>query len=139
MKDTMLLCTFITPDQLHSSIQLIKQRYILAYNNVYVLQNLDDPTQLILTYNIQRETKEYKGIKLPTTISVHRKKLSNTLYSINALNMFVAEKYNGKMGPQYKVNWNELQNCILVTAYQKLKIIRTKLQEIIVLDDTLYK
>ena len=52
MNETQLLCTFIAADKLDENVNLIKNSYTLAFNNIYVLENIDDPNQLILTYNI---------------------------------------------------------------------------------------
>ena len=52
MNETQLLCTFIAADKLDESVNLVKNSYTLAFNNIYVLENVDDPNQLILTYNI---------------------------------------------------------------------------------------
>lgn len=131
MKDTSLLCTFITPDILLNIANRIPQKYTLAFGKIYVLENIDDPKQLILTYNIEKYSQNLGNVILPTTISVHRKRSSNTLYTINALNMLVAQQNDGMFGMQYNVRWDEVRNCILVTANTKIKIIRTKLQQII--------
>jgi hypothetical protein len=40
-------------------------------------------------------------------------------------------KNNGVLDKTYRIDWNELQNTVLVTAYGKLKIVNTKLIEII--------
>ena len=52
MNETQLLCTFIAADKLSENVDLVQNSYTLASNNIYVLENVDDPTQLILTYNI---------------------------------------------------------------------------------------
>ena len=66
-----------------------------------------------------------------STISVHRKKQTNTIYTINALNALIASKNNGIVDKSFKVDWNELKNCIVVTAHGQLKMVRTKLVTII--------
>lgn len=131
MNETQLLCTFISIDKLKENIELIKNSYTLAFNNVYVLANTDDDTQLILTYNIITGSLKPQYLPPASTISVHRKKQSNTIYTINALNSLIASKTGGKIDKSYKVQWDELQNCILVTAHGQLKIVKTKIQQII--------
>lgn len=131
MNDTQLLCTFIDADKLAESVELIKNSYTLAFNNIYVLENVDNATQLILTYNIVAGSLKPQYLPPASTISVHRKKQTNTIYTINALNSLIASKNNGIVDKSYKVDWNELKNSILVTAHGNLKVVRTKISQII--------
>jgi hypothetical protein len=127
--ETQLLCTFTTIDELESTIDIIKNSYALVFNKLYLLENVADATQLVLTYNI---TKTNTNIIPPvSTISVHRKKQTNTIYTINAINKLIEMKNNGILDKTYRIDWNELQNTVLVTAYGKLKVVNTKLSDII--------
>ena len=131
MNETQLLCTFISADRLEESIKNIQNSYTLAFNNVYVLENTDDTTQLILTYNVVIGSLKAQYSPPASTISVHRKKQTNTIYTINALNALIASKNGGQIDRTYKVNWVELKNSILVTAHGQLKVVKTKIQQII--------
>ena len=127
---TQLLCTFTTEDQLTKTIETIVNAYSIAFNKIYILENVDDPKVICCTYNINTNDK----VNWPapdSTISLHRKKISNTLYTINALNKFVAEKNGGLEDKNFRVPWEECRNMILVTAYGALKKIRTKVRDIV--------
>jgi len=128
---TQLLCTFIPVDKLEENVELIKNSYTLAFNNIYVLENVDDANQLILTYNIIAGSLKSQYAPPASTISVHRKKQTNTIYTINALNALIASKNGGKIDKSYKIDWDELKNSILVTAHGQLKIVKTKIKEIL--------
>jgi hypothetical protein len=67
---TQLLCTFTSVDTLDSTIELIDKVYILAFNKIYVLENIDDTNQLVLTYNVSRKHTDILTPP-PSTISVH--------------------------------------------------------------------
>ena len=86
---TQLLCTFSTKTDVEQHIELIKSNYTLAYNYIYVLQNKNIPNELFITYNVVVEDNQ-KELELKT-ILVHRKKHTNTLYTINALNNVILE------------------------------------------------
>ena len=131
MNETQLLCTFIPVDKLEENVELIKNSYTLAFNNIYVLENMDDANQLILTYNIIAGSLKSQYAPPASTISVHRKKQTNTIYTINALNALIASKNGGKIDKSYKIDWDELKNSILVTAHGQLKIVKTKIKEIL--------
>jgi len=131
MNETQLLCTFIPVDRLEENVELIKNSYTLAFNNIYVLENVDDANQLILTYNIIAGSLKSQYAPPASTISVHRKKQTNTIYTINALNALIASKNGGKIDKSYKIDWDELKNSILVTAHGQLKTVKTKIKEIL--------
>jgi len=129
-ENTKLLCTFTTVHELDSIIELIQKYYTLAFNKIYVLENINDQNQLVLTYNIL--DVKLSAEKIPfSTISVHRKKQTNTIYTINSINKLIEANNNGILDKSYKIDWSTLENCVLVTAYGKLKIVNTKLNKIL--------
>lgn len=131
---TQLLCTFTTTDKLESTLHQIHSTYTIAFGTIYVLENSELETALCCTYNVELDA-ELRGPVPEATISLHRKKSSNTLYTINALNLLIAELNGGRMDKNYKINWDDFQNTILVTAYNKLKKIHTKLNRIVKVED----
>lgn len=128
--NTQLLCTFCAKKDIDVIVGQIKKVYKLAFNSVYVLDNVNDDAQAILTYNIDLAVTP---VSTPpeSTISVHRKKQTNTIYTINAINKLIEEKNGGVLDKSYKINWEELQNTVLVTAYGRLKKVNTKISTII--------
>lgn len=131
---TQLLCTFTTEETLEATLQKIADTYDIVFGSIYVLENTDVPNSLCLTYNIDTKSEVF-GTVPESTISLHRKKSTNTLYTINALNLLVAELNNGDADSKFVVPWNNYKNTILVTAYSKLKKIPTKLKEIVKLEN----
>lgn len=132
MSETQLLCTFTTVDDLDQTVEEIKKAYTLVFNKIYLLENTEDSSQLVLTYNVNKTTSNVKNPPA-STISVHRKKQTNTIYTINAINKLIEEKL-GRLDKSYRIDWDELQNTVLVTAYGKLKIVNTKLVDILNID-----
>jgi hypothetical protein len=128
--ETQLLCTFVNVAELDTVLEQIQNTYTLVFNKIYVLENINDENQLVLTYNLEKNVP--LNFNPPTsTISVHRKKQTNTIYTINAINRLIEEKNNGVLDKSFRIDWNDLKNMILVTAYGKLKIVNTKLSNII--------
>ena len=82
---TQLLCTFTPKNRLDDILELIIECNEILYDKIYVFQNGKDKSQLICTYNVEYED-DHISEDIPNTISLHRKKQSNTLYTINALN-----------------------------------------------------
>jgi hypothetical protein len=127
---TQLLCTFTTLDQLDDTLAAIVRSYEIAFGTIYVLENVESPGALCCTYNIPVGSPVVEPIP-PTTISLHRKKATNTLYTINALNAVVVDLNGGRMDKRFVIPWENYQNTILVTAYGTLKTINTKLHKIV--------
>jgi len=94
-----------------------------------VLQNEKDTNQLICTYNVEYNEDFMQGI--PDTISLHRKKHTNTLYTINALNDLIRELNNGVLDKSFSVEWENYKNCLLLTNDGGLNKIPTKIYKII--------
>lgn len=126
-----LFCTFATEEGLQSTLDSIQERYKIIYNKIFVLYSKSQD-EYICTYNVDFGNI---GTFLENTILVHRKKESNTLYTINALNTLIKELNDGVLDKNYKVNWPDYRNCILLTKGPELKRINTKLFNIVELDN----
>ena len=126
---TQLLCTFTTKDELQHTLEQIKQTYYIVYNYIYVLQNKANLEELYITYNIDTQYKP--TLPLKDTILVHRKKQSNTLYTINALNELVKEENGGKADKEFMIDWDKFKNTIIVTNTEGTKKISTRIFEVI--------
>lgn len=127
---TQLLCTFTSKKDIDITVNRIKESYTIAFNKIYVLQNEDNIKELICTYNVESEDGiDYNVV--PNTISLHRKKHSNTLYTINALNEVIKNLNNGVLDTGYQVPWENFKNMIMVTNSEGLNKINTRIFKII--------
>ncbi len=131
MIDSQLLCTFSNKKELTEMVLLIKESAPLSMKKLYVLQRTDNPTDLMVTYNVLKS--EVSGF-LPNTILLHRKKETNTLYTINAVNIIIKDANNGILDTSYRLQWNNYRNSILLTNKEGLNIIPTRLKEIVDLE-----
>ena len=122
-----LFCTFATEDTLEGILEEIQSRYKIIYNKIFVLYSKSQD-EFICTYNVDFANV---GTFLDNTILVHRKKESNTLYTINALNDLIRSLNEGKLDKNFRVNWQDYRNCILLTTSGELKKLDTKVHEII--------
>ena len=124
-----LLCTFTTKDNLDETIKKIVDSYSIVFNKVYVLQNEDMVNELICTYNVDTEDGvDYN--KVTGTISLHRKKYSNTLYTINALNECIKNLNNGVLDQKFIMPWENFKNMLLITNSDGLNRINTRIYKI---------
>jgi len=126
-----LFCTFSTEEGLEDVLTSIQEKYRIIYNKIFVLYSKSQ-NEYICTYNV-----DFGNVStfLENTILVHRKKETNTLYTINALNTLIKEINGGVLDTSYRVNWSDYRNCILLTKGPELKRVNTKLYRIIELEN----
>lgn len=129
MAGNKLFCTFIEHDRLEETLNTLTTRYSILYNKIFVLES-PDTEELILTYNIDVVNNNAQSA-LPNTILLHRKKESNTLYTINALNALIKELNSGILDTNYRVNWTDFRNTILLTQDGGLRRVHTKIHKIV--------
>lgn len=126
---TQLLCTFTTKEELQNTLQQIREIYHIVYNYIYILQNKSNLEELFITYNI--DTAFQPATPLENTILIHRKKESNTLYTINALNELVKEENGGVLNSNFVIDWPKFKNSIILTNATGTKKIQTRVFEVI--------
>jgi len=127
---TQLLCTFTTKKDIESTITKISSAYTIVFNRIYVLQNENDINELICTYNVDLQDRVDYNV-VDGTISLHRKKHSNTLYTINALNECIKNLNNGVLDNKFVVPWENFKNMLMVTNSDGLNKINTRIYKII--------
>ena len=122
-----LCCTFSTVDGVDELIESIKSTYDVMYNKMFVLE-VQGNNEYAVTYNVEQGNVN----DLPeNTILVHRKKESNTLYTINALNELIKSLNGGVVNTKFPIEWKHYKNTILLTQHNELKQLRTKIHKII--------
>jgi len=104
-------------------------------DKVFVLQNLRNDEQLIVTFNIEEDSNSLRNELPAGSIPVHRKKEVNTLYSINALNEVIKSFNDGVVDPTMDIPWEHYSNSFLIIRSGKLSIIPTKLNRVVDLEE----
>jgi len=127
MLNNKLFATFTGLDALDELIVSLSSTYTIMYNKMFVLY-VKSTDEYVVTYNVEQNNID--GIPV-NTILVHRKKESNTLYTINALNDLIKKLNGGVVDPTFRVDWQHYRNCILLTNHNELKQLNTKVHKII--------
>ena len=118
-----LLASFLnteSEDEVTAEVEFIVNNIDLTNSFIFLLQNTDDPSKKILTYNAITEKGKSFNPRL-YTMRIHRKKQTNTLYTINALNKAIAAQHDGKTGKDLKLDWSQYENCLLLTTGKNLE------------------
>ena len=122
-----LFCTFTALNELDALIDELSRKYVIMYDKMFVL-HVKSNNEYVITYNVDQGNIN----DIPdNTILVHRKKESNTLYTINALNELIKKLNGGVVDTRYPVNWQHYKNCILLTQHNEIKQLNTKIYQII--------
>ena len=122
-----LFCTFTDQEGLDSLLEQIQRSYSIMYNKIFVLY-VKSNDEYVCTYNVDQGN--VSGLP-ENTIMVHRKKETNTLYTINALNELIKKLNGGVVDTSYKVNWLHYKNSILLTQHNELNQLNTKIHKIL--------
>ena len=122
-----LYCTFLQDEGVEEVVGKILEEHDILFNKIFVLVSLDND-KTMLTYNIDSPTDI---LQLPNTILVHRKKQTNTLYTINALNEVIKYLNHGILDTTYQVDWTRFRNSLLLTRPDGFKKVRIRLKTII--------
>ena len=99
----------------------------IMYNKIFVLY-VKSNDEYVCTYNVAQGNI---GNLPENTIMVHRKKETNTLYTINALNELIKKLNGGVVDTSYRVNWLHYKNSILLTQNNELNQLNTKIHQIL--------
>ena len=122
-----LFATFTQQVQLDDLIDHLASTYEIMYNKMFVLF-VKSTGEYVITYNVEQGNVS----TIPAnTILVHRKKESNTLYTINALNDLIKKLNGGVVDPTYRIDWQHYKNCVLLTQQGEIKQLNTKIFKIV--------
>ena len=122
-----LFCTFTNLEGMDALVSELRERYSIIYNKMFVLE-IVGKNEYVITYNVEQGNVS----DIPAnTILVHRKKDSNTLYTINALNELIKKLNGGVVDTKFPIDWQHYRNCILLTNSNELNQLNTKIHKII--------
>lgn len=123
-----LFCTFSPKDGLEETLTRIKSEYTIQYGKIFVLES-EDTDEYLCTYNIEVDANG--TTILPTTILLHRKKETSTLYTINSLNVLIKSLNNGVLDTKFPIDWTNYKNCVLLTTGSELRRLNTAIHKIV--------
>lgn len=126
MNNFKLLCTFSYKKNLNSVIDDIIYQFN-GLQKIFVFVNRDNDRECYLTFNIDLNLND----KFSKYIIIHRKKETNTLYSVNALNLIIQNLNNGILDKSYILNWDLYRNHLLLSKGGEVNRIPLELEEVI--------
>jgi len=122
-----LFATFTQQENIEDLINDLSTSYDIMYKKMFVLF-VKSTNEYVITYNVEQGNINSIPVN---TILVHRKKESNTLYTINALNDLIRKLNGGAVDPTFRIEWQHYRNCILLTQQGEVKQLNTKIFKIV--------
>ena len=107
---TQLLCTFAHRSDINIVSEYIQHNYEIPERRIFVFSNAEVSDNLYCTYNANETARRGQN-----TISIHRKKETNTLYTVNALNEVIRTVNNGVLDKTFQLDWSIYQNSFILT------------------------
>ena len=103
------MCTFAHKTNLDIVTEYIKQNFEIPEKRIFIFANHSKRNELYCTFNA-----EDNGHRGKNTISIHRKKETNTLYTVNALNAIIRKTNNGVLDKKFIINWPIYENSLML-------------------------
>ncbi len=126
---TQLVCTFVKRYEIDEKLNDIRNEFTVLSGKVFLMKSTELINELILSYNVLLDShKDF----LPGSILVHRKKETNTIYTINALNELIMNLNNGVLDKSYRIDWEIYRDKMLIKKPEGLKIIKTDVSRVYV-------
>ena len=128
MARSLLLASFVDKVRLYDALDQISETININKDSIFTFANENEANEYVLTYNMN---PEFANVKFTTiwenTISVHRKKHTNTLYSLNAMNEYIKSVNGGELNKNYQIDWEQFSNSFLIIKGGKFKVIPLRL------------
>jgi hypothetical protein len=124
MNKELLIASFIFPERVDWFLNYLKTKFDIE--KAFCYKNLDDESKNIITFKILVNKDKPINFKevFPNAVVIHKK--GNALYTINAINKLIAEKFPESIGnmdnKSIKIDWNEYQNKFILINNQELCI-----------------
>lgn len=117
----MLLASFVQQSQLRFAVDKISDSLGIDKSKFKVFEI--DKSELLIVYNIPNYGNVEFNSVWKNTISLHCKKQQNVYFSINAMNELIRNLNGGKHSLDFKIDWDNYSNSLIILRSSKLNII----------------
>lgn len=121
-----LLCTFSYRKNIDSVIRKIEED-IIDIQKIFIFHNATNESEQYITFN----ANTLKNPVYNNYITIHRKKETNTLYTVNALNIIIKNLNNGILDTKYIINWQLYNNMMLLVKNNEVSRVPLVLEDVI--------
>lgn len=121
----LLLSSFmedISEEQILHEVERIANDLELTNKYIFLFEEVGNENAKILTYNAVVSHGQIKNTSQFFTMRIHRKKQTNTLYTINALNLAIAQDNGGQVDKKFKLDWEKYRSSIMLSTQGQLDV-----------------
>lgn len=112
-----LIGTFVNKKQILQFLEMLKTKYYIAYNRIFVYSIEENNYEYLVTFKAMNKEPYLKTIDNSTVMHVK----NNCLFSINALNKLI-EQETGSNNKEYQLDWNKYKNKLIILTNGNLSI-----------------
>lgn len=128
MNKSLLMASFTSKEKVYDALDKISKTLNINKSQIFTFKNVDFQGEYVLTYNLYGENANIQFDTIwPNTVRIHRKKHTNTLYSLNAMNELIKSKNGGYLNKGYPIKWEDYSSCLLMIRRGSLIIINLKM------------
>lgn len=132
-----LMVSFVLKNKIKKFVNFLYSNNITE--KIFILESESQENVWLVSYNIRKnvDLRSLREYGVLNTLSVQRNKESNTLYSINALNLIITEQSEklNKSKDEIQMDWSKYTNTVLTLSNGKLNRIETNLRKYIKFGD----
>ena len=127
MDKNQLICVFGYSNKTVQTLLQIQRKYDIQSDSVLIFENVANPENIYFIFNATQIDSKKDGLQ---SVILHKKKQSNTYYTINALNQLIIDLNGGVLDTSYSIEWDNYPNCILLADPEmKYKVVNINLKE----------
>lgn len=123
IKKGVIIGTFVLRTKILSFLEELKNRFQIKMDKVFVYEIDSNEKEYLVTFKTFDKNKFIKKIQNSTIMHVK----NNCIFSINALNQLIDEKYASSDEIPYneiEINWDEYKDCLIILTNGKLNIVK---------------
>jgi len=123
IKKGVIIGTFVLKTKILSFLEELKNRFQIKIDKVFVYEIDSNENEYLVTFKTFDKNKFIKKIQNSTIMHVK----NNCIFSINALNQLIDEKYASSDDIPYneiEINWDEYKDCLIILTNGKLNIVK---------------
>lgn len=126
MLQNKLLCTFSYKRNVDLCISNIQDNFD-DVKKIFIFYNTENNNEYYITFNVLIDRAQ----KFDNYIPIHRKHETNTLYTVNALNLLISKLNNGIVDKTFIIDWNQYKNTLFLSKHMQLVMVELTLEEIV--------
>lgn len=116
--NSIIIGTFVKKNKILTFLEFLRNKLSINIDRTFVFNVEGNEGEYLVTFSALKNNNYFQHLHDATVL--HTK--NGCLFSINALNMYIDNQTNGNVNHcDFKVNWDELKDTLLITTNGNLK------------------